>query len=61
MQIFRRISVFVYFLSVVALVAGLVSRAYAEEAVKKPDIDVFTLENGLQVVVVPQRMRASWA
>lgn len=55
MQIFRRISVFVYFLSVVALVAGLVSRAYAEEAVKKPDIDVFTLENGLQVVVVPQR------
>lgn len=54
MRQFRSTDRFLRFLVFVILLLGLVLPGQAREAAKL-DVDVFSLENGLQVIVIPQR------
>lgn len=55
MHYFRRFGSFFSFLITTAVVMVLVMPAYAEDGAETLDVEAFSLENGLQVIVVPQR------
>lgn len=55
MRQFRSADTFLKFLIAVVFSLGLALPTRAEDAAPKLDVDVFSLENGLQVVVIPQR------